>query len=158
MQNIEQATVEDAEEILRLQKLAYISEAEIYDDHAIPPLVETLEDIKNAFRDHVFLKALKDGAIVGSVRARLTEGTCEIGRFIVHPDFQNQGIGTKLMNEIEGNFSDAIRFELFTGDRSQRNLHLYKKLGYQEFKRVRVAEDVELIYLEKPSSGYTSDT
>jgi ribosomal protein RSM22 (predicted rRNA methylase) len=35
---IERATIKDAEEILDLQKLAYKSEAEIYNDYAIPPL------------------------------------------------------------------------------------------------------------------------
>lgn len=35
---IEKASINDAEEILRLQKLAYISEAEIYDDFNIQPL------------------------------------------------------------------------------------------------------------------------
>lgn len=150
MLRIERATIEDAEEILRLQRLAYISEAVIYDNHTIPPLVETLQEIEGAFGDHIFLKALKDGNIVGSVRAKITDGTCEIGRFIVHPDFQNQGIGTRLMNEIESYFSDAVRFELFTGGKSLRNLHLYLKLGYREFKRVSVGDNVELIYLEKP--------
>jgi len=36
---IERATISDAEEILALQKLAYRSEAEIYHDFNIPPLV-----------------------------------------------------------------------------------------------------------------------
>ncbi len=39
---IERAIISDAEEILSLQKLAYRSEAEIYNDFNIPPLVQTL--------------------------------------------------------------------------------------------------------------------
>jgi hypothetical protein len=46
---IEKATVFDAEEILTLQKLAYQSEAEIYNDFNIPPLVQTLESIEKDF-------------------------------------------------------------------------------------------------------------
>lgn len=34
---IEEAKVSDAEEIFALQKIAYISEAEIYNDYNIPP-------------------------------------------------------------------------------------------------------------------------
>lgn len=39
---IEKATVSDAEEVLAFQKLAYRSEAEIYGDDRLPPLVQTL--------------------------------------------------------------------------------------------------------------------
>lgn len=38
-----QATFEDAVEILDLQKLAYQSETQIYDDWTIPPLLQTIE-------------------------------------------------------------------------------------------------------------------
>jgi hypothetical protein len=42
---IEKAVVNDAEKILSLQKIAYRSEAEIYDDFTIPPLKQTSEEI-----------------------------------------------------------------------------------------------------------------
>jgi hypothetical protein len=35
---IETSNKDDLREILALQKLAYQSEAELYDDHSIPPL------------------------------------------------------------------------------------------------------------------------
>lgn len=63
------------------------------------------------------------------------EGSCFIGRLIVHPDFQNRGIGTGLMNKIERRFRDSARFELFTGHKSEGNIRLYRKLGYSIFKR-----------------------
>jgi hypothetical protein len=84
---IEKATVSDAEEILALQKLAYRSETEIYNDFNIPPMVQTLESIQKDFKNQVFLKALIDGRIIGSVRAYSKEGICYIGRLVVHPDF-----------------------------------------------------------------------
>ncbi|MDF9409616.1 hypothetical protein L7E55_14865 [Pelotomaculum isophthalicicum JI] len=76
---IEKAMATDVEEILALQKLAYVSEAEIYDDFSIPPLVQTLKEIKDEFRNQVFLKAVINGTIVGSVRAYQKEETCYIG-------------------------------------------------------------------------------
>jgi len=36
---IERAEAADMEEILSIQKMAYISEAEIYDDYSIPPKI-----------------------------------------------------------------------------------------------------------------------
>jgi N-acetylglutamate synthase-like GNAT family acetyltransferase len=146
---IERAKVEDAKEILALQKLAYQSEAAIYDDYTIPPLMQTLEGIEADFERQVFLKASVDGRIIGSVRAHVRQETCLIGRLIVHPDFQNQGIGARLMGEIEKAFSQAKRYELFTGHLSERNLHFYQKRGYKIFKREKITEDLTLVFLEK---------
>ena len=146
---VERATASDAEEILALQKLAYRSEAEIYDDYKIPPLVQTLESIEKDFENQIFLKALIDGRIIGSVRAYSKEGTCYIGRLIVHPDFQNRGLGTKLMNEIERIFRTCKRFELFTGVRSEKNLCLYQKLGYKIFKTANITDQTTIVFLEK---------
>lgn len=150
---VEQAAVQDAAEILALQKLAYQSEAELYDDYTIPPLTQTLEEIEAAFKRQVFLRATVEGRIIGSVRADAKEGTCYIGRLIVHPDCQNQGVGTGLMREIEKRFEQIKRYELFTGDRSERNLHLYGKLGYKPFRRERLTNRVVLVFMEKPGRG-----
>jgi GNAT superfamily N-acetyltransferase len=146
---IESAGFSDAEEILSIQKLAYRSEAEIYDDFTIPPLTQTLEEIKKDFENQLFLKAFIDGEIIGSVRAFVKEGTCYVGRLIVHPDFQNQGIGMQLMNRVEKTFKEAQRFEIFTGHKSERNLYLYEKLGYKRFKTVKANEKLTIVYLEK---------
>lgn len=68
---IVRATQDDAPEILALQKIAYVSEAEIYDDFDIPPLHQTLEETRGEFQNWTVLKALIQDSIVGSVRARL---------------------------------------------------------------------------------------
>lgn len=150
---IERAMVKDAGEILSLQKIAYRSEAEIYDDFTIPPLTQTQEEIKKDFESQVFLKAVTDGRIIGSVRAFAKEVTCYVGRLIVHPDFQDQGIGKQLMGRIEEVFKEAQRFEIFTGHKSERNLYLYEKRGYQRFKTVKANEKLAIIFLEKHNPG-----
>ncbi|ODS38577.1 MAG: GNAT family acetyltransferase [Candidatus Altiarchaeales archaeon WOR_SM1_79] len=147
---IEKAQIEDMPDILKLQKLAYQSEAKLYSDFTISPLTQTLEEIKDEFNNKIFLKAVVNEKIIGSVRASfIKEGTCYIERLIVHPDFQNQGIGTKLMNEIEDTFKDAEKYELFTGHKSKRNLYLYQKLGYKMFKTEEINNNLKFIYLIK---------
>ncbi len=105
------------------------------------------------FVQQVFLKAVEEnGEIIGSVRAYIEKGSVYIGRLIVQPEFQNKGLGTKLMNAIEQHVI-AHRYELFTGHKSTRNLHLYQKLGYREFKRIGVNDTLVLVYLEKLSNN-----
>lgn len=146
---ISQASIEDAEAILKLQKIAYQSEAQIYNDFTISPLTQTLEQIKADFATKVFLKAVAGGDIVGSVRGYQEKGTCYIERLIVQPAFQGHGIGTALMKHIEPVFAGAERFELFTGHRSERNIRLYQRLGYQEFRREPATESLTFVFMEK---------
>jgi phosphoribosylanthranilate isomerase len=146
---IESAVLKDAVEILALQKLAYQSEAELNDDYSIPPLTQTLPELEAEIDRQCVLKAVENDRIIGSVRAEISGGTCRIGRLIVHPERQNQGIGTQLMYAVESRFAEAERYELFTSERSERNLNLYRKMGYREFKREPLNERVTLVYLEK---------
>jgi RimJ/RimL family protein N-acetyltransferase len=151
---IEPANVQDAEEILELQKLAYQSEAALYNDYTIPPLTQTLEEMRADFDGKFFLKASREGKIIGSVRGHLNRGTCFISRLIVHPAHQGRGLGTSLLYAIEKRFPGSGRFELFTGHKSEQNLRLYARLGYCPFKREKISERLQLVYLEKiPSSG-----
>jgi predicted N-acetyltransferase YhbS len=139
----------DAQKILELQRLSYQSEAGIYQDFTIPPLTQTLESLVAEFATHKFLIARSGPEIVGSVRARMSEAGCHIGRLIVHPRLQRQGIGSSLMRRIEEDFADARRYELFTGHLSEGNLRLYHRLGYREFKRETVSAKLVLVYMEK---------
>lgn len=146
---IEKAEIQDAAEILDLQKAAFLSEAKLYKSLKIPPMVESVIQIEKEIRTKIVLKAVIDGKIVGAVRGILENETCQISRFCVHPDWQNLGIGTKLINAIEKTFGDAERFELWTGDKSIRNLYLYRKLGYKIFRIERVNENGSMVFLEK---------
>lgn len=61
---VERATIEDAEEILELQKLAYVNEAEIIDDFTIRPLHQTIDEIFSEFNHQVFLKVELENRIM----------------------------------------------------------------------------------------------
>ena len=147
---ITKASFEDLKTILVLQKQAFLSEADIYNDFDIsPPLLQTLEELTKEFSESIILKAVLGDFIVGSVRGFQVDETVFIKRLIVNPNYQNQGIGTKLMKSIEDSFKNHKRYELFTGHKSNRNLHLYQKIGYKEFKRIPIHENLTMIYLEK---------
>ncbi|MDD5669703.1 MAG: GNAT family N-acetyltransferase, partial [Candidatus Omnitrophica bacterium] len=147
--SIERADLKDLKEILALQKSAFQSEAEIYNDFSIAPLNQSLEELTADFGDKIFLKAVIDGRIVGSVRAEVKANRCFIGRLIVDPHFQNFGVGTRLMHAIEEACGDVDAYELHTGHKSKRNLFFYKKLGYKKIKSLKISESITRIFLEK---------
>jgi len=146
---ITKAIIDDAEEILKLQKLAYQIEAKRYNNFNIPSLKQTREELINQFKDHIILKAVAKGKIIGTVRAYEKDGTCFIGRLAVQPEMQNQGIGAALMKEIEKHYTPK-RYELFVGTESENNIHLYKKLGYNIYKtEAYESGDISIYYMEK---------
>lgn len=146
---IKKAQKEDLEEILKLQYLAYQSEAKLFGNMDIPPLMQTLEEVYDEFQKGAILKAVDDGGvIIGSVRAYQDGGTVYIGKLMVHPSKQGQGIGTQLLLEMEKQYLNQ-RYELFTSTRSEKNIALYQKLGYEIFDEEQVTEELRFVYMEK---------
>jgi GNAT superfamily N-acetyltransferase len=145
---IDAAEPADAGELLTVQRAAYLAEAALYNDFSLPPLHESVEEIRAAIARVTVLKAVAGTRIVGAVRGRAEGGTCHVGRLAVAPDLQGNGIGTALLRAIEQRFPGVPRFELFTGGRSEDNLRLYRRLGYVDLAP-RPGDDPKLAYLEK---------
>lgn len=139
----------DLPEILKLQYLAYQSEAALFGSKDIPPLKETLSEVEAQFKNGTILKMVdENNKIIGSVRALSDDTRAYIGKLMVHPDYQKKGYGKKLLLEIEKYYPNK-RFELFTSTRSIDNIRLYKKMGYKEFKEEKITDELVFIYLEK---------
>ena len=149
MVTISTASPADAEAILALQKLAYQSEAKLYNDWTLAPLTQSMDSMLGDFASSVVLKATLGDRLVGSVRARMNGDTCAIARLFVHPDLQRRGIGSQLLRSIEDRFKDAARFELFTGSRSEGNIRLYQRHGYSITRTQTVSPTLSLVVLEK---------
>ena len=144
-----QACESDLKEILSLQYAAFQIEAELLKHHDIPPLKQTLADLQAEFDKQIFLKAVDaNGEIVGSVRFFSEGDTVYVGKLIVHPDFQNRGIGTNLLLEVEKIFPNK-RYELFTNKDRLKNILLYERLGYKIFDEKPVTDYLTFAYLEK---------
>lgn len=139
----------DLQKILDLQYIAYQSEARLFKNQDIPPLKQTLADVEKEYQKGIVLKALDDDkTIIGSVRAFCDNGTVYIGKLMVHPSKQGQGIGTKLLIEMEKQYPKQ-RYELFTSTKSEKNIVLYQKLGYKIFDEKKVTEELSFVYMEK---------
>lgn len=147
--NIEIAKLNDLNKILELQKIYYQENALRYCDSKIQPLTQTIDDLEKEFSEQLFLKIENDSKIIGSVRAFSKNKICYIGKLIVHPEYQNKRIGTKLMNEIEQRFKKVQKYELFTGYKDDKNIYLYKKIGYKIYDEKIINENLKLVFLEK---------
>ncbi|TDB95844.1 GNAT family N-acetyltransferase [Actinomadura sp. 7K534] len=149
---VERAGPQDAGEVLTVQRAAYVAEAQLYGDPFIPPLVESAEQLRKVLSsDAVVLKAVLGGRLVGAVRAQFSEHTCLIGRLVVVPDLQGRGIGRRLLAALEDEVAGrADACVLFTGHLSEANLRLYRRAGYTETHRERVAAHLTLVHMRKP--------
>ncbi len=143
--------VEDAGELLTLRRAAFVSEAQVYGDPNIPPLTQTLDELREDLRavGVITLGAWRGHRLVGSIRV-LVEGTrATLGRFAVAPDLQGQGVGTQLLLAVVPHLSEGIEeVWVFTGKDSVHNIALYSQHGY-EHQEDRTAGDLTYAYLRK---------
>ena len=145
--------VSDAEsgELLTLRRAAFVSEAQIYGDPSIPPLTQTLDELRAdlANPDVITLGAWAGHRLVGSIRVLLEGSRATLGRLAVAPDLQGQGIGTQLLLAILPHLpEDTSEVWVFTGRDSVQNLALYEKHGY-EHEHDRTVGDLTYAYLRK---------
>ena len=87
------AAESDAAAILEIQKCAFHKQGILYADLTLPPLIQTLDELRRDFNIYSFLKAVDKRTIVGSVRGIAKGETCCISRLVVHPDHQNGASG-----------------------------------------------------------------
>lgn len=93
---------QDAGELLTLQRAAYVTEAQAHDDACLPPLLETLAEVRATLQsDATTVLGIRDrGRLVATVRVHhdpADPGTAEIARLAVAPDRQGEGLGTRLL-------------------------------------------------------------
>jgi tRNA (guanine37-N1)-methyltransferase len=127
------ATPADAGEIYTLQRACWLQELEANPGVVIPALTETLDDVVAGLATHRTWVLRRAGRLVGAVRARLTSrGGWDIGRLMVAPDLQGQGLGRLLLEHAEAAAPpDATTYLLFTGAQSAANQRMYTRAGYR---------------------------
>ena len=129
---IVRAVPADAGEILTLQRACWVQEAIANDLLDIPALHETLDDVRAWMTEWDTGVVRRAGRLVGAVRGRLEGDAWDIGRIMVVPDLQGQGLGRVLLEHIQAVAPEqATSYVLFTGAASARNHRMYKKAGFR---------------------------
>jgi predicted N-acetyltransferase YhbS len=140
-----------AGELLTLRRAAFVSEAQVYGDPNIPPLTQTLHELRDdlARDDVVTIGAWEGHRLVGSVRVELEDRKATLGRLAVAPDKQGQGLGTQLMWAVLPYLPEETKeIWVFTGKDSLQNLEMYQRQGYEE-QYDRSAGDLTFTYLRR---------
>jgi ribosomal protein S18 acetylase RimI-like enzyme len=70
-------------------------------------------------------------------------------RLSVLPDYQGRGIGKSLMLAMEKLFGKSKRIEIAAGQKSSKNLSMYRNMGYRIISTVEVDKDLKYFHLEK---------
>lgn len=151
--SISAVTPADLPALLDIQRAAFQKEADQYGDCSIPPLRQTVEDLRADLATKTFLKATDDdGHLVGSIRAYAENGVCHLEKLSVDPAHQRRGYGAQLLLAVEKEFPHATHFELFTGQLSADNIRLYQKLGYRTVREEKISCRLTLVHMQKERS------
>ena len=151
MTDVVRLTDSDAGELLTLQRAAYVPEAQHYRDPDLPPLTETLDELRAALvsPDVVALGIRERGRLVAAVRLRFADDVAHLGRLVVAPDLQGQGLGSRLLRACEDVLPAGVReIRLFTGSDSGPTIRLYERFGYVR-ERETDAGTHRLVHLAK---------
>ncbi|MHB9862992.1 GNAT family N-acetyltransferase [Streptomyces sp. YIM S03343] len=154
------ATERDAEQIFRLQYLCFQSEAALYGNYHMYPLVQSLDSVRHELAEDCVIVARLGDEVVGSVHGSVTEdGAAVINKLCVHPRLQGHGMGARLLHAAEVALAadhGAKRFRLEAGHRSEGNLRLYRSVGYERVGTAKGHDGVPMIVLEKPAETYAA--
>ena len=148
---IDQVTDEHAGELLTLRRAAFVTEAQAYEDPFIPPLTQTLSELRaDMVAPGVITLGAWDGSrLVGSVRIEIEDSKATLGRLAVAPDRQGQGIGTQMMLAVAPLLPEGVEeIWVFTGKDSKQNLAMYQQQGY-EHQYDQAAGDLTYAYLRR---------
>jgi tRNA (guanine37-N1)-methyltransferase len=146
------ACTSDAGELFALQQAAFLPEGLLNGSLGIPPLTETLAALRQVLDEGVVLTARRNGRLVGSVRGQSDDdGSWYIGRLMVAPDLQGQGIGRRLLDAIEAKAPPGTSHcRLVTGALSASNIAFYAGRGYLETEADVDPDGVAIVRMAKP--------
>jgi ribosomal protein S18 acetylase RimI-like enzyme len=115
-------------ELLELQRAAYRVEAERIGFAELPPLLETLEQLRRS--DETFLGCRAGRRLVGAVSYRRVGELLDIHRLMVHPDWFRRGVGGALLAQLQRCEPGVRRIVVQTGAANEPALALYRRAGF----------------------------
>jgi isopentenyldiphosphate isomerase len=139
---LQKASVEDADELLALQKEVFMPLYKKYNDHETSPVTQTMERFSARFERGDYFKILFDGKLAGSVFVyEKSPGLRRLHIINVLEKYHNKGIAQEVMKRLELMYPEADAWELDTILTEERNCYLYEKMGYKRIGDLKVIND-----------------
>jgi len=136
------ASIEDAGELLELQKEIFMPLYEKYHDHETSPVTQTMERFLTRFERGEYYKITYEGQLAGSVSVyQKTPGLMRLHIINIRDAYQNKGIAQEVMTRLELMYPEAEAWELGTILSEERNCYLYEKMGYEQHGDLQVIND-----------------
>jgi ribosomal protein S18 acetylase RimI-like enzyme len=136
-----------AKQIVDLQKKAYIIEAELIGFYDIPPLKDTVDDVKKC--GETFYGYYSDDVLAGLISYKVEEGILDIYRVAVNPEYFRKGIARQMLEFVQANNKGIEKIIVSTGLKNQPAVSLYLKLGFKKVREAEVAQGVYIACFEK---------
>lgn len=136
-----------AAELLALQKASYLIEAKLINFYEIPPLLETIDELREC--EESFLGYFEGTELAGAVSFTIDRESITICRMVVHPEHFRKGIAQRLLAEVENINSDSSVFKVSTGKENSPAKNLYVKNGYKLINDLEVVPGLYISIFEK---------
>jgi len=149
-----EATENDLETILDLQRESFKDLLEKYEDYDINPGNENIKDIERRFlqpfTDYLLIEYLDED--IGAVRIIKNEEAkvARISPIFIVPKYQGKGLSQKSFEMIEEKYHWVSLFKLDTILEEEKLCYLYEKLGYEKtgvYEKIK--DGMTIVYYEK---------
>ena len=109
-----------------------------------------LDDYSKIVRNHQVFVAVLGSRLVGVCVLILKKGGILLDNIAVHPEFQNHGLGRKLIEFCESKVRKQgfSKLDLYTNVLMTENISLCQRLGYAETKRL-TEKGFNRVYMSK---------
>ena len=150
---LRKATIEDCEQIHRMQVASFRALLEKYYDletnPGAEPLSRVVERMQQPFTDYYLI--LLNGSEIGVIRVvRRSEDVCRVAPLFILPEFQGKGYAQAAMLAAERLYPEATLWQLSTIFQEEKLCYLYEKLGYRRTGETETIQPgMDIICFEK---------
>ncbi len=150
--SLERAQFHDCPEIHELQVKSFQALLDKYQDYDTSPAAEGLERIEARYRQQftTYWFITLGGNRIGGLRVCDYGAVCRLSPIFILPEHQGRGYAQRAMKLAEGQYPNAIRWELDTIAQEAKLCHLYEKQGYcPTGKRETIKPGMDIVFYAK---------
>jgi GNAT superfamily N-acetyltransferase len=148
--SIKRAGLNEAEALHSNQKEAFQEDLVSYQDFETNPACESIDQILFKINAYDYYAIYFHDQIIGGVAVqKRADNEYRISPMYLSPSYQNEGLGTQIVNSIISFYPDARLWSLSTPKPSLRNGHFYEKFGFIPVGEHYINERLTLTHYQK---------